>query len=695
MKEYKTGEIRNFALLGHASAGKTMLSEAILVNAGIINRIGSIANGSTFSDYTDEEKKRQISIQTSLLNCDWKGKKLNFIDTPGYLDFISESLGAIRATDASLIVIHSEISVQIGTDTAWNYSTRVNKSKMFAVNALDKEHANFDKVLNDIFTNFSVQPVPLTFPVNQGIGFNQIVDVINMQILTYKTDGSGQFETAPVSGALKDKAQEYYDKLVDHIAESDEELTIKFLEEGTLSAEEIKSNLHSAFAKKTLIPLFSVAAEQNIGIQPMLDFIAEYGNSPYDRAPVKAKDLVEEEVSIDANTPDPVVFVFKTLNESHVGEMLLVRVFSGELISGTDLINTTSNITERVTQLFSINGKNRSAVNKLVCGDIGAIVKLKNTHTGDTLSLPKKALTLAPIVFPMPNIHAALSLKAKGEEEKMAVGLAQIHSEDPSFHYVVDPELHQTVISCQGDLHMEVVAEKIRQRYKVDFDLIEPKVPFRETIKGKGEAKYRHKKQSGGAGQFAEVWMRIEPKQRGEGVEFTQSLVGQNVDRAFVPSVEKGVQAACREGILAGYRIVDVKIDFYDGKMHPVDSKDIAFQIAGKEAFKESFLAAKPCLLEPIYLVTITTPESCMGAVMGDLSSRRGKIQGMEAEGSNQVLKAMVPAMELYRYASALRSLTGGRGIHTESFSHYEEMPKELEAKVIAKSKEQKAAPQA
>ncbi|MBO7107345.1 MAG: elongation factor G, partial [Verrucomicrobia bacterium] len=333
---------------------------------------------------------------------------------------------------------------------------------------------------------------------------------------------------------------------------------------------------------------------------------------------------------------------------------------------------------------------NRTAVNKLVCGDVGAVVKLKSTHTGDTLSPAKKAIILPPIEFPRPNIHAALSLKVKGEEEKMAVGLAQIHSEDPSFHYTVDAELHQTVISCQGDLHMEVVSEKIRQRYHVDFNLIEPKVPFRETIKGKGEAKYRHMKQSGGAGQFAEVWMRIEPKQRGEGIEFIQSLVGQNVDRAFVPSVEKGVKTACREGILAGYRIEDVKVDFYDGKMHPVDSKDIAFQIAGKEAFKESFLAAKPCLLEPIYLVTITTPEACMGAVMGDLSSRRGKIQGMESEGANQVLKAMVPAMELYRYASALRSLTGGRGIHTEEFSHYEEMPKEMEAKVIAKSKEAK-----
>ena len=694
MKEYQSEEIRNFALLGHASSGKTMLSEAILVNAGIIGRLGSIANGSTFSDYTDEEKKRQISIQTSLMSCDWNGKKLNFIDNPGYLDFISESLGAIRATDASLVVIHSEMGVQIGTDTAWNYSSRADKSKMVAVNALDREHANFDQVLEQINKNFSETPTPLTFPVNPGLGFNQIVDVLSMQLLTYQTDGSGKFEAAPLTGDLKARAEGYYESLVEHIAESDDALTEKFFEEGTLSPEEVKANLHSAFAKRTLIPLFAVSAEQNIGVQPMLNFIAEYGATPFDRAPVVAKNSNDEEVTIDPKSAEPVVFVFKTINESHVGEMLLIRVFSGELLSGTDLINTKSNTPERVTQLFFLNGKNRSAANKLVSGDIGAVVKLKNTHTGDTLSLPKKAVTLPPIPFPRPNIHAALSLKAKGEEEKMAVGLSQIHSEDPSFFYMVDPELHQTVISCQGDLHMEVVAEKIRQRYKVDFDLIEPKVPFRETIKGKGEAKYRHKKQSGGAGQFAEVWMRIEPKQRGEGVEFIQSLVGQNVDRSFVPSVEKGVKSACKEGILAGYRIEDVKVDFYDGKMHPVDSKDIAFQIAGKEAFKEAFTAARPCLLEPISLVKIITPEACMGAVMGDLSSRRGKIQGMEAEGMNQVLKAMVPAMELYRYASALRSLTGGRGIHSEEFSHYEEMPKEMEAKVVAKSKELKAAPQ-
>lgn len=695
MKEYQTSEIRNVAILGHASSGKTMLSEAFMVNAGIIGRLGSIAAGSTFSDYTDEEKKRQISIQTSLLNCDWQGKKLNFVDTPGYLDFISESLGAIRATDNSLIVIHSETGVQIGTDTAWNYSSKAEKPIAVVINGMDKEHADFDARLIEIGKTFGIHPVPLTFPVNPGLQFNQIVDILNMQVLTYHTDGSGKFDAAPVTGELKDRAQAYYEGLMDHIAESDEALTEKFLENGELTPEEVKANIHNAYVKHTLVPMFTTSADKNIGITHILDFMANYGSNPFDRAPVVAKNANDEDVIVDPKSSDPVIFIFKTISESHVGDMLLARAFSGDLVSGTDLINTKSNTNERVTQIFSLNGKNRVAVNKLVCGDLGAIVKLKNTHTSDTLSLPKKPVTLPPIAFPRPNIHAALALKAKGEEEKMAVGLAQIHIEDPSFHYVVDPELHQTVISCQGDLHMEVVSEKIRQRYKVDFNLIEPKVPFRETIKGKGEAKYRHKKQSGGAGQFAEVWMRIEPKKRGEGVEFKQSLVGQNVDRAFVPSVEKGVMAACREGILAGYRIVDVKIDFYDGKMHPVDSKDIAFQIAGKEAFRESFMMAKPCLLEPIYLVTITTPESCMGAVMGDLSSRRGKIQGMESEGANQVLKAMVPAMELYRYASALRSLTGGRGIHTEEFSHYEEMPKEMEAKVIAKSKEQKAAPQA
>jgi elongation factor G len=369
--------------------------------------------------------------------------------------------------------------------------------------------------------------------------------------------------------------------------------------------------------------------------------------------------------------------------------MSFFRVYSGTARTGMELFNSDRRTTERLGQIFVLNGKHREQVDTLPAGDIGAVVKLKDTHTGNTLCDPSLKVRLPKVEFPKPNIHAALRLKSKGEEDKVAQALAALHEENPTFHYLVDGELHQTVISGQGELHLQVASEQIKARYKVDFDLVAPKIRFRETIKAKSDSKYRHKKQSGGAGQFAEVWMRIEPLPRGSGIEFTQSLVGQNVDRAFVPSVEKGVKAACTEGILAGYTVVDVKIDFYDGKMHPVDSKDVAFQIAGMGAFREAFLKAQPCLLEPIHLVTIKVPDEAMGAVIGDLSSRRGKILGMDAEGGFQIIRAHIPAMELYQYSTALRSLTGGRAVHTEEFDHYEEMPKELEQKVIAESQKE------
>ncbi len=366
----------------------------------------------------------------------------------------------------------------------------------------------------------------------------------------------------------------------------------------------------------------------------------------------------------------------------------------GSVSTGMDLYNSDRKVNERIGQIYLLNGQNREAANTLGPGDIGAVVKLKVTHTGNTLCNAKKAVTLPKVVYPKPNIHASLVAKVKGEEDKIASGLAALHQEDPTFLYFVDAELHQTIISAQGELHLEVVADRLRRRHNVHVELAEPRVRYRETIKGKGDSKYRHKKQTGGAGQFAEVWMRIEPKPRDSGVEFTNSLVGQNVDRVFVPSVEKGVNQACTEGILAGCRVTDVKIDFYDGKMHPVDSKDIAFQIAGYFAFKEAFMAAKPCLLEPIETVEIRIPEDCMGKVMGDLSSRRGKIIGMDTDGAFQVIKASVPAKELYHYSSTLRSLTGGRGVHTEEFSHYEEMPRDAAEKVIEEAKKRKASPE-
>jgi elongation factor G len=398
-------------------------------------------------------------------------------------------------------------------------------------------------------------------------------------------------------------------------------------------------------------------------------------------------------VDVALQNPDPTLYVFKTMAEAQFGELSFFRLYSGDVHGGSELFNSDRRMTEKVGQIYILNGKNRTNVERLNAGDIGAVVKLKDTHTGNTLCSAKRPVTLTKVQYPKPNIHAALKLKSKGEEDKIATGLPALHEEDPTFLYHVDGELHQTVLSAQGELHLAVIVDRLKRRYKVDIELVEPRIPFRETIKGRGESKYRHKKQTGGAGQFAEVWMRIEPKARNTGLEFTQSLSGQNVDRVFVPSVEKGVMSACAEGVLAGYRIVDLKVDFYDGKMHPVDSKDIAFQIAGKEAFKECFTAARPCLLEPICQIDVRIPDDCMGAVIGDLSSRRGKILGMDSDGHLQVVKAHVPQMELYRYSSVLRSLTGGRGLHTEEFSHYEEMPREMETKVVEEAKKRRHAP--
>jgi elongation factor G len=692
MKTYQPADLRNFAIVGHASSGKTMLSEAMLMCGGVINRMGRIADGSTVSDYHVSEKNRKISVSASLLHTEWLGKKFNIIDTPGYLDFISEGLGALRVGDFALVVIHAQHGLGVGTDRVWNYATGYGLPKMIVVNALDKENVDFDAVLKAAQEHFGRHVFPLSVPVNAGPGFNKVLDVLRNDIVTYATDGSGKYTEEPVTGEWEAKAKELHSQLIEHIAESDDELMNKFFEQGGLSEEEFRAGIHAAVQKELFIPLFAASAENNIGVARFMDFVAKYGSSPVDRKKVKAVDANgnETEVALDSN--ETAVYIFKTMSEAHFGELSFFRVYSGSITTGKDLFNSDRKVNERIGQIYQLNGQTRVAVPTLGAGDIGAVVKLKDTHTGNTLCTVKHPVTLSKVVYPKPNIHASLVAKVKGEEDKIASGLAALHEEDPTFLYVVDSELHQTIISAQGELHLEVVADWLRRRHNVHVDLAEPRVKYRETIKAKGDSKYRHKKQTGGAGQFAEVWMRIEPKPRDAGVEFTNSLVGQNVDRNFVPSVEKGVQQACTEGILAGCRVTDVKIDFYDGKMHPVDSKDIAFQIAGYFAFKEAFTAAKPVLLEPIETVEIHIPEDCMGKVMGDLSSRRGKIIGMDTDSTFQVIKASVPTKELYHYSSTLRSLTGGRGVHTEEFSHYEEMPRDAAEKVIEEAKKRKAA---
>lgn len=667
-----------------------MLSESMLACSGVIGRLGSIVNGTTVSDYHESEQKRKTSIHATMLHTEWLGKKLNVIDTPGYMDFISEAMGALRVCDFALVVVHPVDGVALGTNAVWQYATDFGIPKMLVVNMLDKEHSNFDGVLSQLRERYGPKVFPMAVPVNPGPGFNQALDVLHGEIVTYTTDGAGKHTEAPAAGDWAEKAKSLRQELIERVAEADDTLLEKFFEQGHLSEDELQAGLQTAVRKGEIIPVFATSSETNVGVARLLDFIATYGPSPVDRAPIEGLDTDDQPVQVKLEGPATVLSVFKTLNEEHIGEVSIFRVYSGTARVGSEMFNTARNTSERVGQIFILNGKNRQNVNTLSAGDLGAVVKLKNTHTGDTLCSPGTNVRLPKVMFPKPNIHAALRLKSKGEEDKIAQGLSALHEEDPTFVYTVDSELHQTVLSGQGELHLQVISERLRSRYKVDFDLIAPRIRFRETIKAKADSKYRHKKQTGGAGQFAEVWMRVEPKPRGTGVEFTQSLVGQNVDRVFVPSVEKGVNAACTEGILAGYRVVDVKIDFYDGKMHPVDSKDIAFQIAGKEAFREAFAAGRPCLLEPIHTVEIRVPDDAMGNVIGDLSSRRGKILGMDTAGGFQVIKATVPAMELYQYSTVLRSLTGGRAAHTEDFDHYEEMPKEMEQKVIAEAKKAK-----
>ena len=663
----------------------------MLACSGTINRMGRIVDGTTVSDYHVSEKQRQISTQTSLLHATWMDKKFNIMDTPGYLDFMSEALAALHVADFALVIVHAQHGIAVGTERVSNFADECGIPKIIVINAMDKQNTNFDKVLADARAHYGPRVFPLNMPVNPGPDFNQVLDVLRSDIVTYETTGRGRYREEPAHGILKDRVLQLHRELIELIAESDDALLTKFFDQGGLSEEEFRKGIHAAVQQKHFIPLFCISAETDVGVARLMDFIAKYGSSPVDRAKVRGLDGYGNEAEIALTRAEPVVQVFKTMNEEHFGELSFFRVYSGTVRTGMELYNSSRGITERIGQIYLLNGRDRSAVGELISGDIGATVKLRDTHTGNTLCLAKRPVKLPAPEYPKPSLHAALQPRVRGQEDKIAAGLATLHGEDPAFQFMADPELRQTIVAAQGELHLDVVAERLRRRFNVHFDLVEPRVRFRETVKIGAEADYRHKKQSGGAGQFAEVLLRIAPAPRDSGITFIESLSGQCVDRVYVPSVERGIQHACSEGILAGYRVVDVHVNFYDGKMHPVDSNDISFQLAGYWAFKEAFLKARPCLLEPIHSLEIRVPEDCVGKVIGDLSSRRGKIVGMDAGTRLEAIHALAPARELYRYASQLRSLTGGRGLHTEEFDHYEELPSELEQQVIESAKKARA----
>jgi len=685
----KPHNIRNFALVGHQGCGKTLLAESMLACAKVIQTKGSIEAGNTVSDYHPSEKERNMSIHASLLHCLWQDVKLNIIDTPGYFDFISEGLGALRVGDFAMVVIDAHKGPELATDQVWQYASQYQIPKFIVVNGLDKENTDFDQILADLKEHFGDKVFPMTVPINPGMGFNRVLDVMRSEEVDYIPGKAGEYTETEATGEWKDRVRELHSQLIEYVAEADDSLLEHFFDVGNLTEDELRSGVHKAIQKEVFIPVFVTSATTDVGVPRLLDLIAKYGSSPMDRKEVPAEDETGKQTTISLNDSQPTCYIWKTISEAHVGELSFCRMYAGEIEKNSTLYNPNRDKEEKIGQLFSLQGHKRENIDSIGPGDIGVMVKLRDTHTGNTLTSPDRKVRLPAVVYPKPNIHGALVAQKRGDEEKIGLGLATLHEEDPTFLFGNNPETKELVLSGQGELHLDVILGRLKRRFNVEIDLVQPRVALRETIRKPAESKYRHKKQSGGAGQFAEVWMRIKPGERDSGIDFKHSLVGTNVDRVFVPSVEKGIHQACDDGILAGYKVTDIAIDFYDGKMHPVDSKDIAFQIAGKEGFKEAFHKAKPCLLEPILTLKIKVPNNYLGDVMADISTRRGRIQGTETEGRFAVVVAQVPQKEIYRYATRLRSITGGSGVHEEEFSHYEFMPPDEEQKIVAESHQQ------
>ncbi|MDP3850076.1 MAG: elongation factor G [Luteolibacter sp.] len=691
MKDFRAPEIRNVAVTGHASTGKTLLCEAMLVCAGKINRAGTIEQGNTVSDFHADEKEHQQSIHATVIAEEWLGRELNLIDSPGTPDFLSEPLSALRVADSAMIVISGVNGVETGADELWAAAADYDIPRFLVINQLDRERTRFDEILEEARDHYGARVFPMTLPVDEGPGFSSVLDVMRSDVITFAADGSGKYEEKPAEGALKERVTELHRQLIDMVAESEDALLEKFFEEGTLTEEDLRAHVHAAVQKGLVVPVYATSGLKNVGVCRVLDFIAKYGSSPVDRATVAAQDGNGRDVTVALNDGQTVAYVFKTMHENHVGNLSFFRVYSGDVISGSELINVNRGETERVGQLYRVNGSAREPVQSLHAGDIGAVVKLRATRAGDTLCAAARQVTLQVVEFPAPNTRGALVAKSRADLNKLGEGLSSLREEDPTFDYHFDPEIGQTIVSGQGWLQLQIMAEELKRRFNVDVELVEPRVSYRATISGRGESKHRHKKQTGGAGQFAEVWMRIESLPSESGVLFTHSLVGSNVDRVFVPSVEKGVQTACAAGPYGGFPVTDVKVDFYDGKQHPVDSKDIAFQIAGKAAFNEAFLMARPKLLEPVMELRIKVPSDAVGGVLADLSGRRGRIMGMETEGRFEVVVAQVPQAELYQYSNQLRAITAGRGRHKEKFERYEDVPREMEQKILAEHGRSKA----
>ncbi len=687
MKEYRIEIIRNLCLAGHGGSGKTSLAEAILFNSGVTNRLGSVDDGNTISDYREEEIEHRISMNLTPLHCEWNDHDLHVIDTPGYSDFTSEVHCAMRVTDNVAIVVKAIEGIEVETEHAWEYADQYGLPRVVVVNHLDKEHADFYDVLGRIQERFGTQAFPLQIPIGEGEGLSGVIDLVAMEAVT--VEGGGKAARSKIPADLADQAAAYREKLLEAVAESNDELLEIYFEEGALTDEQLVEGLRKGVEDGAIFPVLAISATRNIGVTGVMDAAVTYMESPDKRPPASAtRSGDSEEVALDPDPSGPLAaLVFKTVSEAHIGELTYFRVYSGEIKHGGDVYNSTKNTSERFGQIYQTNGHERKEMNVIRAGEIGATVKLKDTHTGDALCTRQSAFDLEWVKFSEPVANVAVLPKSKDDEEKISIGLARLHEEDPSFTFQFNSEIRQLILAGAGEMHLDLIVERLSRRFGVEVEMVQPRIPYREAIKGKSEAHGRFKRQSGGRGQYGDVWLRVEPQPRGEGYEFDNGIVGGAVPGRFIPAVDKGIQEAMVEGVVAKYPVVDLKATLYDGSFHTVDSSEMAFKVAASMGFKKAFMDAKPVLLEPIYEVDVVVPEDYMGDVMGDLSSRRGRILGMSPRGSNQVVRSEVPLAELYRYSTVLRSITHGRGSHSRRFIRYEEMPKEIENKVIEESK--------
>jgi elongation factor G len=699
MATFDSKHVKNIALLGHAGCGKTTLAECMLFEAGITKRRGSIAAKSTVSDYHELETERQSSVFASLLHTTWKDYKINIIDTPGYDDFAGEVISALRVADTGVMVLNAAMGVEVGTDIIWEYTNTYKTPTIFVVNQLDNADADFERTLADAKSHFGNNVVAVQYPVETGAGFNGIVDVLNMIMYQYGPEG-GKPEKLQIPASEKEKADRLHKELIETIASNDETLMEKYFEQGELTEEEMKAGLHTSMIKHDIFPLFCASAEKNMGIGRIMSFIDYVCPAPYEMPAQKTK--AGTELPCDVNGP-ACLFVFKTIIEPHIGELSLFKVYSGIIKTGMELVNENTGVTEKINQLFLLEGHNRVPVQELVAGDIGATIKLRSTHVNNTLHEKGVNLELEPIVFPKPNVTVAIAVVNKGDEEKLSNALHTLKEEDASMHFEVSSEIKQTLVHCQGELHLRVLQWKIDHIHKLDVKFDKPKIPYRETIGRKAESSYRHKKQSGGAGQFAEVYLRIEPWYEGmpnpEGLNlrnkeeidldwggklvFCNCIVGGAIDTRFLPSILKGVMEKMQNGPLTGSYARDIRVSVYDGKMHDVDSNDISFKIAGLQAFRQAFIEADPQLLEPVYTVEVFCPDEMVGAVMGDLQTRMGVVEGMQAEGHFEKIKAKVPLAQMHQYSSSLRSLTQGRARFNMYFDSYAPVAYDVQRKLM------------